>query len=76
MHGWPFAPSRSERSGVRDSHLTERIRLLERRLRQAAPDELTDDDRAALAALLEAVRELARPQPCGPGDAGPHGVHG
>jgi hypothetical protein len=56
---------------VRSPHLTERIRLLERRLRQALPEELTDDDRAALEELLETMRELRRPTRSGPVESGP-----
>ena len=70
MHGWPSA-SRFNGAMVRSPHLTERIRLLERRLRQALPEELTDEDRAALEELLETVRELRRRQWSGPEEPGP-----
>jgi hypothetical protein len=48
-----------------------RIRLLERRLQETMPQELTDDELAAIEELLETVRALAQPQPSGPTDPTP-----
>jgi hypothetical protein len=48
-----------------------RIRLLERRLQETVPQELTEDELAAIEELLETVRALAQPQPSGPTDPTP-----
>jgi hypothetical protein len=71
MRAWRAA-SPSNDTVVRAPRLTERIRLLDLRLRQALPEELTDDDRAALQELLETLRALAEPKPPPPGPADPH----